>query len=89
MVAAFELSLLRGFRSEVEASRWEQEAAGGREGTFLLLQLLEGNFKDTLLNPKIKEIFPAQITIGEVIDNYLENQILAYLDSPSEDQTER
>ncbi|XP_059504667.1 tetratricopeptide repeat protein 27 [Stegostoma tigrinum] len=89
MVATFELSLLRGFRSEPEACRWEQEAAGGGEGTFLLLQLLEGNFKDTLLNPKIQEIFPAQITIGEVIDNYLENQILAYLDSPSEDQTER
>ncbi|XP_072436610.1 tetratricopeptide repeat protein 27 [Chiloscyllium punctatum] len=89
MAAAVELSLLRGFRSEVEASRWEQEAGGGKEGTLLLQQLLEGNFKGTLLNPRIQEIFPAQVAIGEVIDNYLENQILAYLDGPSEDQAER
>ncbi|XP_067901443.1 tetratricopeptide repeat protein 27 [Heterodontus francisci] len=83
-----ELSVLRGFRSEAEAGRCDQEANGG-ESNFLLQQLLEGNFKDILLNPRVQEIFSAQIADGEVIDVYLENQILAYLDSLSEEQVER
>ncbi|XP_072368348.1 tetratricopeptide repeat protein 27 isoform X2 [Scyliorhinus torazame] len=86
---AVELSVLRGFRSEAGAGRWEQEAAGGGESNFLLQQLSEGNFKDLLLNPRIRQVFPAQIAAGEVVDHYVENQILAYLDSPPEDQAER
>ncbi|XP_038670741.1 tetratricopeptide repeat protein 27 [Scyliorhinus canicula] len=86
---AVELSVLRGFRSQAGAGRWEQEAAGGGESNFLLQQLSEGNFKDLLLNPRIRQVFPAQIAVGEAVDHYLENQILAYLDSPPEDQAER
>ncbi|XP_067844786.1 tetratricopeptide repeat protein 27 isoform X1 [Heptranchias perlo] len=86
-VLELELTVLRGFQREAEAERCKQ--GSGAESSFLLQQLFEGNFKGILLNPRVQEIFPAQITDGEVIDTYLENQILAYLDSPSEDQAER
>uniref|UniRef100_UPI00398E7C43 tetratricopeptide repeat protein 27 n=1 Tax=Pristiophorus japonicus TaxID=55135 RepID=UPI00398E7C43 len=78
-----EVSVLRGLEREAGAG------AGGAESNVLLRQLFEGNFEGILLNPRIQEIFPAQIADGEVIENYLENQILAYLDSPSDDQRER
>ncbi|XP_069787052.1 tetratricopeptide repeat protein 27 [Narcine bancroftii] len=81
-----ELSVLRGFQREAEAGRWMQER--GADTNFLLQQLFEGNFEGILLNPKIQEIFSAELGAEEV-DVYLENQILEYLDGPSEDPFER
>uniref|UniRef100_A0A4W3KIT3 Tetratricopeptide repeat protein 27 n=1 Tax=Callorhinchus milii TaxID=7868 RepID=A0A4W3KIT3_CALMI len=64
-------------------------AASITESSFLFQQLFEGNFEGILLNAKIQEIFSAPITNEGSIDNYLEKQILAFLDSATDDQTER
>ncbi|XP_032881019.1 tetratricopeptide repeat protein 27 [Amblyraja radiata] len=82
-----ELELLRGVRAGPAAGRGEEQR--GADCNFMLHQFFEGNFERILLNPKIQDIFSAQMIDEEIIDDYLENQILAYLSGRSEDKSER
>ncbi|XP_078260784.1 tetratricopeptide repeat protein 27 isoform X2 [Rhinoraja longicauda] len=84
-----ELELVRGVRAGTGPGPGRGQEQRGADCNVLLHQFFGGNFEGMLLNPKIQEIFSAQMIDEEIIDNYLENQILAYLGGRWEDQLER
>ncbi|KAK6489932.1 tetratricopeptide repeat protein 27 [Huso huso] len=85
MVRDVELAVLRGFLTASETTEWKQNVFTAAESGPLLQSLLDGRFKDILLNPVILDILTAGSVAEEKIDSYLEKQILAYLNASTED----
>ncbi|KAM4771719.1 tetratricopeptide repeat protein 27 isoform 2-T2 [Rhinophrynus dorsalis] len=81
MWATLEQDILRGFPLSTQGEQYEGLA--NTDINTLLQLLFEGSFESILLSPLIQDIFTAPTT-DERIDMYLERQILAYLDAPSD-----
>uniref|UniRef100_F6YZS5 Tetratricopeptide repeat protein 27 n=1 Tax=Ornithorhynchus anatinus TaxID=9258 RepID=F6YZS5_ORNAN len=84
-----ELSVLRG--SSAPAQRQRGSPAGpAKESASLLHLFLEGSYEAVFFDPVIQNVFAPPSTAEEKIDNYLEEQLSAYLDRPTGfDQAER
>ncbi|XP_077342552.1 tetratricopeptide repeat protein 27 [Lithobates pipiens] len=85
MWTALELDVLRGFQA---TSYKQTEPEDNADITSLLQLLIEGNYEAIVLNRLMQEIFSAPEP-DEKLDLYLERQISAFLDSPTELNNDR
>ncbi|KAJ8248502.1 hypothetical protein GJAV_G00242710 [Gymnothorax javanicus] len=88
MVWDVEISALRGFLSDCEATGWKQNNFSNAESGVLLKSLLGGNFMGVLLSPVVLDVLSGEGEDEEKVEAYLERRFLAYLSDATEDDKE-